>query len=101
MLGDTSISRPKVVKGEAGVTLEQRTAELSGIDIGSPVTVSITVPVGGLSFNIDLKAEVTGYMNFPETTVSSSSIAVYISEKTFSEIIKEELSLEVSRRRFL
>lgn len=35
-------------------------------------------------------------MNFPETTVSSSSIAVYISEKTFSEIIKEELSLEVS-----
>lgn len=100
-VGDTSISRPKVVKGEAGVTLEQRTAELSGIDIGSPVTVSITVPVGGLSFNIDLKAEVTGYMNFPETTVSSSSIAVYISEKTFSEIIKEELSLEVSRRRFL
>ena len=95
-VGDTSISRPKVVKGEAGVTLEQRTAELSGIDIGSPVTVSITVPVGGLSFNIDLKAEVTGYMNFPETTVSSSSIAVYISEKTFSEIIKEELSLEVS-----
>lgn len=99
-VGDTSISRPKVVKGEAGVTLEQRTAELSGIDIGSPVTVSITVPVGGLSFNIDLKATVTGYMNFPETTVSSSSIAVYVSEEEFSEIIKQELSLDISAADF-
>lgn len=99
-VGDTSISRPKIVKGESGVTLEQRTAELSGIDIGSPVTVSISVPVGGTSFHLDLKATVTGYMNFPETTVSSSSIAVYVSEEEFSEIIKQELSLDISAADF-
>lgn len=32
------------LKAKRAWTLEQRTAELSGIDIGSPVTVSITVP---------------------------------------------------------
>ena len=82
-VGDTSVSRPEVVQGFSGVTIDQRTAELNNISVGADVTLGVTLPLGSRYYDVEMEAKVTGLMNFPETTVSASSVAVYISESKF------------------
>lgn len=92
-VGDNRISRPINVQGEAGVLIERRTAELNNISVGSSVTLGVSVPVGGTTKKIEIRAEVTGTMNFVETSSSSTTSAVYISEEKFAELLKETFPL--------
>ena len=98
-VGDTSVSRPEVVQGVSGVTIDQRTAELNNISVGADVTLGVTLPLGSRYYDVEMEAKVTGLMNFPETTVSASSVAVYISEAKFEEMAKEKypyINIDVS-----
>ena len=89
-VGDTSVSHPVLLKGEAGVLIDEKTAQLNGIAIGAEVMLAVSVPVGSSSYQVSLPAQVTGFMNFPETAVSSTAMAVYITEAKFEELAKKE-----------
>ena len=81
------------------LTIDQRTAELNNISVGSDVTLGVTLPLGSRYYDVEMEAKVTGLMNFPETTVSASSVAVYISEAKFEEMAKEKypyINIDVS-----
>ncbi len=90
-VGNNSISRPIPLRGEPGVMIAQRTAELNGIELGGTATLGIAF--GSRKFEI--ATQVTGFMNFPETAVSSSAIAVCISEEKFEAMVKEIFPLGI------
>lgn len=93
-VGDNSVSRPLVKTGKAGVLIEQRTAELNHIPLGAGITLGVTMPLGNTSINATVQTEVTGFMNFVESSSSSSSSAVYISEEKFAEMVNAKIKEE-------
>lgn len=92
-VGDNSLSRSIILEGESGVLIEEKTGRLNNILIGAEATLTATVPVGNSSLDVELSAVVTGYMNFAETSMSSSTIAVCISEEKFERMAKEKFPL--------
>ncbi len=85
--GDTSVSRPLITGGGAGVLVDEETRQIDSFAIGKEIEIEIELP--GFPAALAFAAKITGYMNFAEVSDTYTFCPVYLSIETLETAIRD------------